>query len=149
LKELKTPWLKKQTRFHVDELARARRVTTEQLLNRIIQDFLDAHTDEIGDAQAAAKKRESEHDAQVAAAEAARKVERENADKYRAEQKDKAEQETRERAERDALAKAEIERDKELRRKRAFLMNALVDEWIPQLHASDRFRQVSTYEVTL
>jgi hypothetical protein len=68
LKELKTPWLPKRARWSLDELARARRVTTEELLNRVIQDFLDAHSDEIGDAKAAATKREGEHDAQLAAA---------------------------------------------------------------------------------
>jgi hypothetical protein len=68
IKELKTPWLPKRARFHLDELARARRVTTEQLLNRIIQDFLDAHCDEIGDAEAAAKKRQAEVWAQMDAA---------------------------------------------------------------------------------
>jgi hypothetical protein len=85
VKEFKTPWLKKQTRFHLDELAQARRVTTEQLLNRVIQDFLDAHSDEIGDAVIAAKKREAEHDAQVAAADAVEKMKREAAEQYRRE----------------------------------------------------------------
>jgi len=84
-RELKTPWMKKQMRFHVDELARARRMTTEQLLARIVEDFLDAHSDEIGDAVAAAKKRELEHDAQVAAAVAVEKSRREAFKQYRKE----------------------------------------------------------------
>ncbi|MHB8216254.1 MAG: hypothetical protein ACYDDS_09260 [Candidatus Sulfotelmatobacter sp.] len=77
LKELKTPWLPKRARFHLDELARARRITTEQLLNRVIQDFLDAHCDEIGDVEAAAKKRQAEVFAQMDAAEAVEKLKRE------------------------------------------------------------------------
>jgi hypothetical protein len=95
LKEFKTPWLKKQTRFHLDGLARARRVTTEQLLNRVIQDFLDAHNDEIRDAELAAKKRGAEVFAQMDAAEAAEQERRRQAVEARkaAEAKRKAEQE--------------------------------------------------------
>jgi hypothetical protein len=81
--EFKTPWIKHQTRWALDQLARARHVTTEQLLQRIIQDFLDAHSDEIGDAEKAAKKREAEHFAQMDAAEAVEKVKREANERYR------------------------------------------------------------------
>jgi hypothetical protein len=76
IKEFETPWLPKQARFHIDELARARHVTTEQLLQRVIQDFLDAHNDEIGNAELAAKKRAAEHDAALDAAAAAEELER-------------------------------------------------------------------------
>jgi hypothetical protein len=95
LKEFKTPWLPKRARFHLDELARARRITTEQLLNRVIQDFLDAHCDEIGDVEAAAKKRQAEAFAQMDAAEAAEQERRSQAEEARkaAEAKRKAEQE--------------------------------------------------------
>ena len=72
LKELKTPLLPKRARSALDQLAIARRVRTEQLLNRIIQDFLDAHSDEVGDAESAAKKRAAKHEAQVDAADAGR-----------------------------------------------------------------------------
>jgi hypothetical protein len=105
LKEFQTPWLKKQTRFHLDELARARRVTTEQLLQRVIQDFLDAHSDEIGDADFAAKKRQAEVFAQVDAAEAVEKDRRELIAKSRAE---KTEREQQEKAEREEQEKADI-----------------------------------------
>jgi hypothetical protein len=84
--EFKTPWLKHQTRWALDQLARARHVTTEQLLQRIIQDFLDAHSDEIGDAEKAAKKRQAEHFAQMDAAEAVEKVKWEANQRYREQQ---------------------------------------------------------------
>ena len=109
LKEFKTPWLKKQTRWSLDELARARRVTTEQLLQRVIQDFLDAHSDEIGDAENAAKKREAEVFAQMDAAEAAEKVKREADEQHRRELKQCEETERAAKAERESIWKAECE----------------------------------------
>jgi hypothetical protein len=105
LKEFKTPWLKKQTRFHLDGLARARRVTIEQLLNRVIQDFLDAHNDEIRDAELAAKKRAAEHDAAVDAADAVEKLKREQRANERAE---KAEREQQENAAREQKRREEF-----------------------------------------
>jgi hypothetical protein len=125
IKEFKTPWLSKQTRFHLDNLARARRVTTEQLLNRVIQDFLDAHNDEIGNAEIAAKKRAAEHDAAMDAAQAAEKVKREADEQYRRKLHERAEKERAEKAEREQ--QAEVEREQ--RRQKYFLMQALTDEW--------------------
>jgi hypothetical protein len=98
IKEFQTPWLRKQTRWSLDELARARRVTTEQLLQRVIQDFLDAHSDEVGDAELAAKKRAAEHDAAVEAAEAVEKM------KHEAARAEKAEREEREKTEIEAAS---------------------------------------------
>jgi hypothetical protein len=100
LKEFKTPWLPKRARFHLDELARARRITTEQLLNRVIQDFLDAHCDEIGDVEAAAKKRQAEVFAQMDAADAVEKLKREQRANECAEKTAREQQESTEKAER-------------------------------------------------
>jgi hypothetical protein len=69
IKEFQTPWLPERTRWALDELSRARHMTTEQLLARVVQDFIDAHTDEIGDAKAAVAKREEERAAAMCAAE--------------------------------------------------------------------------------
>ena len=85
IKEFQTPWLRKQTRWSLDNLARSRCVTTEQLLQRVIQDFLDAHSDECSDAELAAKKRAAEHDAAVDAADAVEKSKRDAAENYRKE----------------------------------------------------------------
>ena len=98
IKEFQTPWLKKQTRWSLDNLARARRMTTEQLLQRVIQDFLDAHSDEASDAELAAKKRHAEHDAAVEAAEAVEKM------KHEAARAEKAEREEREKTEIEAAS---------------------------------------------
>jgi hypothetical protein len=73
-------------------------VTTEQLLQRVIQDFLDAHSDEVGDAELAAKKRAAEHDAAVEAAEAVEKM------KHEAARAEKAEREEREKTEIEAAS---------------------------------------------
>jgi hypothetical protein len=86
-KEFKTPWLPKQTRWCLDELSRARRMTTEQLLARVVRDFIDAHTDEIGDAKLAAAKRDAEADAAMRAAEAVEAEKRKVAAEFRAKQK--------------------------------------------------------------
>ena len=56
-KEFQTPWLDRRIRWAVDELARVRRVTPLQLVERAIKDFIDAHSDELGNAEAAQAKR--------------------------------------------------------------------------------------------
>jgi len=125
VKEFKTDWLKKQTRWSLDELARARHVTTEQLLQRIIQDFLDAHSDEIGDAKKAEAKRSAEHFAAMDAAESVEKLKREANERYRRECQERAEKERAENSELNRLAAAKQERY----RRKQFLMQALIDEW--------------------
>jgi hypothetical protein len=129
VKEFKTHWLSRQARWGLDELARARHVRPEQLAARIIGDFLDAHSDEIGDAQAAAKKRESEHFAQMDAAEAVEKSKREANERYRRECQERAEKDRAEKSELNRLADAKQEQYQ----RKQFLMRALTDEWFPPL----------------
>ena len=63
-----SPWLPDKSRLLLYELARVRKVPPQELVARAVQDFIDAHTDEIGDAAVAEAKRLDEYKASVAAA---------------------------------------------------------------------------------
>jgi hypothetical protein len=136
VKEFKTPWLTQQTRWGLDELARARRVRPEQLAARIVQDFLDAHSDEIGDAEAAANKRQAEVWAQMDVSNAAEKVQRELAAKERVEK-----------AEREQQQKAQQKAAYEQKHREEILCEALVSVGIDVLERGSDSSRVAVVEI--
>lgn len=82
-------FLEKRTRWAIEELARARRVRPDEIVLRAVQDYIDAHTDELGNAIEAKNKREAEERAARAAVHAETEEER----KLFAELKDKIQEE--------------------------------------------------------
>jgi hypothetical protein len=114
-------WLsEKQLKWRIESLAVARGIEPHELVKRAMQDFIDAHSDELGDAKAAQEKRESEQfSADAAAIVVETELQRacnEHNEKVRQEKhaRDLAETQRRQ-AEELARKAAEIERNKLLR----------------------------------
>jgi hypothetical protein len=76
-------WIDYKLKESIEELATARHCKPYVIVLRAIADFIDAHSDELGDARGAEAKRMDEHKASVAAAKAAAAVLEEKASEHR------------------------------------------------------------------